>query len=166
MEPAIASILACTGIVILIVVASIAAAFVKTKRTRSRLDVVFAGREPLTEEEFHYRYFASKGIPFFVSAGVRKVLAAELQADLARLSADDDFSGNLSFLRDELEDPETLLSLEHVFEIRLSESDVHEMGTTVGDIIDVVWKTLKKNEKLKQEANVPEGQNKGKMDRS
>jgi hypothetical protein len=147
----IASVLSCVGIALLIMLASIAAGRVKRSRNRARLDEVFDGRERLAIEEFHSRYVEPKGVPFIVSAGVIKVLERELQVDLSRATAADDFSGNLSFLRDSLEDPNTLLSLEDVFEVTFSESDVHDMGTTVGDIIDLVWKTLRKNGSLVEE---------------
>lgn len=147
MEYALASVFACIGIVILIFLAGMATAFLKRSRNRSRLITLFADREPLTVEEFHERYIAPKGIPYFVSSGVLKALEAELQVDLSRLKADDDFAGNLLFLRNALEDPNTLRALEDVFEITISESDVHEMGTKAGDIIELVWKTLQKKHK-------------------
>lgn len=158
MEYALASVFACIGIVILIILAGIAAAFLKRRKNRSRLDTLFADREPLTVEEFHERHIASRGIPFFVSAGVLKALEAELQVHLSRLKADDDFAGNLLFLRNALEDPNTLRTLEDVFEITISESDVQKMGTTIGDIIDLIWMTLRKNEKMKNKLELHHGQ--------
>lgn len=149
MEYALASGFACVGVVVLIFLAGVAANRLKTRKNRSLLDKAFADREPLTVEDFHERHIAAKGIPLFVSAGVLKVLEAELEVDVSRFTANDDFSGNLLFLRDALEDPDILRSLEDVFEIAISESDVQKMGTTIGDIIDLIWMTLRKNEKMR-----------------
>ena len=147
MEIGLITVGACTGVTLLIVVVSLAVTASRTRTYQRTLEKLFEGRSPQTPQQFHDRYFAAKGIPFFVTSGVVKVLENELQADLSRLAADDDFAGNLAFLRGKLEHPETMLSLEKVFEVTISESDVHEMGTTVEDVVLVVWRTLNKKRK-------------------
>lgn len=137
---------ACTGILVLIVTAVMSLSYLRARAAARRLDTAFQGRRPLTYKEFHQHYFAARGIPEFVSIGVRKVLESETRSDLSRLAADDDFHGNLSFLQDAVDHPDTVNTLEKVFEIRISESDVQRMGSAkVEDIVELVWNTLKQN---------------------
>ena len=136
--------------VVLIVTAAYSVSFHRARYNTKQLDTAFAGRKPLSYQEFHKHYFAAKGIPEFVSVGVRKVLESETRSDLSRLAADDDFHGNLSFLKDAVDHPDTVNTLEKVFEIRISESDVQRMGSaTVEDIVNLVWKTLQANKPRK-----------------
>jgi hypothetical protein len=137
---------AAVGVTLLVIVVSLAVGAHRKRNSRLAIETAFAGRMPVSHEEFHERYFADRGVPSFVTIGVLKVLESEFEADLSRLSAADDFAGNLRFLRGHLEAPETMLSLEKVFEITISESDVHDMGTKVGDVVMLVWETLRKKQ--------------------
>lgn len=146
---------ACSGILILILAATVSASFLRARYSANKLEKAFAGRRPLTYKEFHQHYFAAKGIPEFVSVGVRKVLESETRSDLSRLAGDDDFHGNLNFLQNAVDHPDTVNSLEKVFEIRIAEADVQKMGSaTVEDIVLLVWKTLRDNRPRKDPATI------------
>lgn len=146
---------ACSGILVLILTAVASVQYLRARYSAKQLDTAFTGRLPLSYKDFHKHYFAAKGIPEFVSVGVRKVLESETRSDLSRLAADDDFHGNLSFLKDAVDHPDTVNTLEKVFEIRISESDVQKMGSaTVEDIVNLVWKTLQANKPRKDPATL------------
>lgn len=144
MEAGIASVAACTGVTTLIIIVGFLASAHRKRNSRLALEAAFKGRRPQTVEELHNRSFAERGVPFFVTAGVLKVLASELETDVSRLYAEDDFAGNLKAVRAAIEDPSMMLSLEEVFEVTISESDAHEMGTKVEDLVSLVWATLKR----------------------
>lgn len=61
------------------------------------VEKAFGGRQELDERDFYERYFESKGVPFYVVQKIREILEDVLEADLSRLSAEDDFSKNLNF---------------------------------------------------------------------
>lgn len=146
---------ACSGVLILVLAAAFSVSFLRKRYSAKKLETAFHGRRPLTHSEFHQHYFAAKGIPEFVSTGVRKVLESETRCDLSRLAGDDDFHGNLNFLQSAVDHPDTVNSLEKVFEIRISEADVQKMGSaTVEDIIQLVWHTLKANKPRKDPATI------------
>ena len=84
----------------IIVAISIPIAIIGEKRKRREISRVFRGRQELDERSFYEKYFEEKGIPFFVVQKVRGILEDVLDADLSRLSAEDDFSKNLNFFLD------------------------------------------------------------------
>lgn len=146
---------ACSGVLILVLAAAMSASYLRARYSAKKLEKAFAGRRPLSFQEFHQQYFAKRGIPEFVSVGVRKVLESETRFDLSRLAGDDDFHSNLSFLKNAVDHPDTVNSLEKVFEIRIAESDVATMGSaTVEDIVKLVWETLRANKPRKDPATI------------
>ena len=66
-------------------------------RKNKKLEVVFKDREQLPVNIFYEKYYLDKNVPFNVVKNVRGILEDELDVDLSRLSAKDDFSKNLSF---------------------------------------------------------------------
>jgi acyl carrier protein len=73
-----------------------------------------------------------------------------LDADLSRLSAEDDFSKNLNFFwqEDSLADVEIFERIEEEFQIKLHQSDFDGLETTtINDIVNIVWRKVReKNE--------------------
>jgi len=131
----------------------IAFSFYFRKRTtnsrQARIEKAFATRRMLDEQSFYQKYFQKKGIPMYVAIGVRQVLEEVLAADLSRLTADDDFTNNLSFFfqDDSLADVEIISELEEKFGIKFNDKDAENM-TTVASIVDCVWMKEKQKTKL------------------
>ena len=113
------------------------------KTQNSKLETTFKDRVPLTNEEFYDKYYKDKGIPYYIVNGVKQTLETELDADLSRLSAKDDFSKNLSFFwdYDSLADVELVLSLEKLFSIKFDDSEAEKMHT-IDEIIFAVTDKL------------------------
>lgn len=120
------------------------------RQRRKKIEKVFENRQELDERDFYERYFESKNIPFYVIKKIREILEEVLEADLSRLSAEDDFAKNLNFFwqEDSMADVEILEKLEEEFEIKFDQSDFKDIQTTsVNDIVDIVWRKVKnKNE--------------------
>jgi len=120
------------------------------RQRRKKIEKVFENRQELDERDFYERYFKSKNIPFYVIKKIREILEEVLEADLSRLSAEDDFAKNLNFFwqEDSMADVEILEKLEEEFEIKFDQSDFKDLQTTsVNDIVDIVWRKVKnKNE--------------------
>lgn len=116
----------------------------QTRAKRKKIEETFGNRQPLDEREFYERYFESRGIPFFVVSKVREILEDELNADLSRLSVEDDFSRNLSFFweYDSMADVEIVTRLEEEFRIKITNAEA-EQTRTVEDIVNLVWSKLR-----------------------
>jgi acyl carrier protein len=111
----------------------------ENRRRKARIEAVFAGRERLSPEQFYERYFQEKGVPFLIVSGVRQILEEQLGADLACMSAEDDFSGNLQFFLsfNDTADIEIVEALESHFEVSIT--DAEAAGThTVSDIVSLI----------------------------
>lgn len=110
---------------------------------RKKMEVAFSGREPLSEDSFYERYFQPRGVPADVVIKIRRILEDELNADLSRLSAEDDFSRNLSFFweYDSLSDVEIIMRLEEEFGIQITDAEAEKSGTVEG-IVSLVWSKL------------------------
>lgn len=104
-----------------------------------KVATAFANREALSIDAFYHRYFKSAEIPYFVVAGVIKILAEYLDTDMSRLSAADDFSKNLSFFwdYDSMADVEIICALEKEFNIKILNEEA-EKTTTVNDIVNLI----------------------------
>ncbi len=74
---------------------------------------------------------------------MRKILEDELDADLSRLSVEDDFSQNLSFFwaYDSMADVEIVTRLEEEFRIKITDAEAGRTHT-VEDIVNLVWNKL------------------------
>ena len=116
----------------------------ESRAKKARIEAAFAHREPIDERTFYERYFQSRGVPAFVVIKVREVLEYELEADLSRLSADDDFTRNLSFFwdYDSLANVKIVEHLEEEFRIKITDAEA-ERTHTVADIVNLVWLKLR-----------------------
>ena len=126
-----------TVLVVLLLVLVLALwAYADSTKRSNRLERAFAGRSPLTDEEFFENYFAAADVDREVPAKVRKILSEELDADLSRIAPDDDFTRNLQFLLafDSLSDVAIVESLERVFSIKIADEEAAAMHT-VNDIV-------------------------------
>lgn len=125
-------------------------AYIISERRRHRkVEEAFAGRESLDEKDFYEKYFAAKGVPFFVVRKIREILENVIDADLSRLSAEDDFSKNLSFFweDDSAADVEMLEQIEEEFAIKLHETDLDNLNSlTINDIVDLVWRKVREKD--------------------
>lgn len=126
----------------LVVAAVVTAALVRHERRQRqrKMEETFAGRLPLPGAEFHERFFRAQGIPEDIVMGVRHVLEEQLDADLSRLVASDDFSRNIDFFFefDSMADVEIVCALEETFSIKISDEEAAN-AHTVQDIVDLVW---------------------------
>jgi acyl carrier protein len=112
----------------------------ESRAKRKKLEETFADRQPLDERTFYERYFQARGVPFFVVSKVREILEEELDADLSRLSAEDDFKKNLSFFwrYDSMADVEIVVRLEKEFDIKITDAEA-EKTNRVEDLVNLVW---------------------------
>ncbi len=106
---------------------------------KKQLEKTFAGREPLSAEDFYLRYFQERGFSRDLVIRVKKVFDANIGFDLSRLSAEDDFSKELNFIwdHDSLADVETVIGLEKEFGITISDDEAVRMKT-IRDVVEVV----------------------------
>jgi acyl carrier protein len=127
----------------LIVVIGIPVWFWESRAKKKKLQQVFADREALDEFAFYERYFKERGIPLELVSKIRTILEEELEADLSRLSANDDFKKNLSFFweYDSMADVEVVIRIEKEFDIKISDHEVWQTYT-VEDLINLVWGKL------------------------
>lgn len=116
----------------------------QTRAKIKKIEKAFANHQTLDERAFYERYFEARGVPFFVVIKVREILEDELDADLSRLSAEDDFSRNLSFFwdYDSMADVEIVTRLEEEFRIKITDTEA-ERTHTVEEIVDLVWNKLR-----------------------
>jgi acyl carrier protein len=114
------------------------------KLLKRRIETAFAGREPLSDEQFFARFFHASGVRSDVSSKVRRVLAEQLGQDLSRLQSSDDFTQNLKFLfdADSMANVEIVLALEECFHIKITNEEAQAMHT-VEDIVLVVHGKLR-----------------------
>jgi acyl carrier protein len=133
------------AIIGVIVVIGIPLGVLGDKLRNREIEEVFGGRESLDEKDFYEKYFEERGVPFFIVKEIREILEEVLDADLSRLSAEDDFSKNLNFFwqHDSLADVEMFEKIEEEFEIKLHQSDFDNLKTTsVNDIVNIVWRKV------------------------
>ena len=131
-----------TGIIlIMVVVLILSLLFQKNEKVEKEKQIkkAFSGRESLSPQQFYERYFESQGVPLEVVVKIRELLEKHLEADLSRLSAEDDFSKNIQFFWDfdSLADVEIVMALEEEFDIKLTDADARKM-CTVRDIVNEI----------------------------
>lgn len=116
----------------------------QSRTVTKKLDAAFAGREPLDEQSFYEAYFRSRGVPSDVVTTVRRILGEEFDLDLSRLSAEDDFARNLSFIVDygSLDAVEVVIRLEEEFDIKITDAEAQNT-TTVDGIVNMVCDKLR-----------------------
>ena len=129
----------------LIIAVGVPIELLQRRRFRNRMETAFEGRQELTDRDFYEKFFAGKGIPFYIVKKIREIFEGELNVDLSRLLPDDDFNKNLSFFRehDSLADLEILLRLEEEFEIEIPPDVAAGQLNTFEGIADLVWKLVK-----------------------
>lgn len=117
------------------------------RKKKKKIEKAFAGREPLAGHTFYEKHFRARGVPADIVLKVRHILEDELNADLSRLAAGDDFSQNLSFFweYDSMADVEIVMRLEAEFAIKITDTEA-EQTRTVEDIVNLVWGKLRPRE--------------------
>ncbi|TGL24235.1 hypothetical protein EHQ46_03705 [Leptospira yanagawae] len=107
----------------------------------------------LDAKSFYENYFKSLNIPEEVVIDVKEILERYLDADLSRISDEDDFSKNLSFFWkfDSMADVEIILAIESKFNIKIENNEA--LNTTkLKDLVILVWKKIQdKNDKNSNE---------------
>ncbi len=117
------------------------------RKARAReIELAFAGRESLGEEQSYERYFKARGVPSTVAIRVRQIVEPVLDADLSRLSGEDDLSRDLGFFwdYDPMADVMLVIELEKGFGIKFSDEETKTM-TTVRDIVEGVWQKFRES---------------------
>lgn len=119
----------------------------QSRAVKKKLEATFSGREPLDDQSFYERHFSSRGVPADVVVKVRRILEDEFDVDLSRVSAEDDFARNLSFIVDygSLDAVEVVMRLEEEFSVKISDAEA-EHTTSVEGIINMVWNKLRQRE--------------------
>ena len=117
------------------------------RKKKKKLEGAFAEREPLDAHTFYEKYFRARGVPADIVLKVRHILEDELNADLSRLAAEDDFSRTLSFFweYDSMADVEIVMRLEEEFGIKITDAEA-ERTRTVEDIVNLVRGKLRPRE--------------------
>jgi len=116
---------------------------IENNKNKKKLNNLFLGRESLTNEEFYEKYFKSNNTPDNIVYGVKRILEKELDTDLSKLQAEDDFSTNLSvfFALDSMADVEIVLSIEKEFNIIITDKEAEETHT-IRDIINLIERKI------------------------
>lgn len=107
-----------------------------SKRQHERM---FAGRSPLSSEEFYEKYFSDQGFKKDIVIRIKNVFNAKVGFDLSRLSADDDFSTELKYIwdHDSLADVEIIVSLEKEFVIKITDEEANRMHS-IRDVVQLI----------------------------
>lgn len=111
--------------------------------TARQLSHAFAGREPLTPQQFYQRYYADSGIAPEIVLTIRRILEQELDTALPYLQPQDSFAGNLGFFfeLDSMADVALVLAIEEHFQISFTDQEA-EATRTVADLIQGVANKL------------------------
>jgi acyl carrier protein len=134
-----------------IIILSIPLGIIGDRELKREIEKIFGGRQSLDERDFYEKYFAEKGVPFFVVKKIREILEEALDADLSRLAAEDDFLKNLNYFweYDSMSDVEILEKIEEEFEIKLHETDFENLNSlTVSDLVDLVWRKVREKDEF------------------
>jgi acyl carrier protein len=135
-----------TGIVIAILIgAYFVGGDAKAKR---KLNQLFSGREPKTEDQFYERFFSNSGVPQSVVAKVREIFQEQIPFDLALLEADDDLSDDFNVIwnLDSMADVEIVIAIEQRFDIKITDEEATAMKTFRA-VVDAVWRKIEENQK-------------------
>jgi acyl carrier protein len=104
-----------------------------------KVDAVFAGRAPLSDDEFFERFFATSEVQKQVAVDVRRAVLENLMFDMRCLAPEDSFAQELQFVwkYDSLADVELLCQVENQFSVTLTEAEAKET-VTLGALIRLV----------------------------
>nr|WP_086939163.1 phosphopantetheine-binding protein [Thaumasiovibrio occultus] len=133
------------GIVVALVICLLVVFVIKYVKTDAKykhdLEHVFANRPALTGDEFYQHYFADTGVSQDVVVGILEILEQQLDIDLSRLAAEDDFSKNLAFLFDfdSMADVAIVVALEERFDIDISDKEAAS-AKSVNQIVRLIHK--------------------------
>jgi acyl carrier protein len=130
--------------------AAIPVVYIGIQRRKKQIEDVFGDRQELSERDFYERYFESKGVPFYLVKKIREIFEEVLDADLSRLSAEDDLAKKLDFFweSDSLADEEIFEKIEEEFDIKFQPSDFENLQTTIGDIIETAWRKVREKDEF------------------
>lgn len=134
-----------------LIAASVPVVIIAKRNWKKQVEDVFGGRQELSERDFYESYFESKDIPFYIVKKFREILEEILDADLSRLSAEDDFSRNLNFIwqQDSLADVEIFEKIEEEFGITLTRLDFDELKTlSIENIVNLIWRRVREKENI------------------
>ena len=122
-------------------------ALLDSEERTKKIQAAFAGREALNERTFYERCFRNRGVTEDVVGRFRRVLEDELNADMSRLRAEDDFERNLSFFWefDSMADVELIIRLEEEFGIKIKDTEAQQ-ASSVADMVELVWSKLRARE--------------------
>ena len=117
----------------------------ESEQKRQRLEQVFAGREPLDDQQFWKTYFARYGVTLETTVRIRKVLTEILEADLSRIRDTDDFSKELALFWDfdSMANVELVQALEDEFDITITNGEAETMKTLKDIVLGVHAKITK-----------------------
>lgn len=110
-----------------------------TARHKKKAEGVFAGRAPLTSEEFYEAHFKSADASYEVVKGIREILQKQTGEDFSRVLPNDDFSQNLNFMLADMMDVAIVEALEEKFGIKISDDEAGQ-AKTIADIVFLVEK--------------------------
>jgi len=118
--------------------------FFEKRNAEIKYKSAFSGRKSISPETFYEKYFKEQKIPEHIVYGVKRILEEQLDTDLSKLEAEDDFSTNLNFFfaLDSMADVEIVVALENEFKINIEDKET-EKTHTVRDIVNLVWAKLK-----------------------
>lgn len=114
------------------------------KELARRLNDFFAGRNPLSDNDFYVQYFEKQGIPKEIPIRVREIFSEKFDADFSRISNTDDFSEEMKFIWgfDSMVDVE--IAVEITKEFDLPDNVEFENVRSIQDIVSMVWKYKQK----------------------
>lgn len=138
-------------LMLLIFGAGVTAYLIAQRRKNRLLEAVFGGRERLDEAAWHATQFQGSRADAETAARVRRLLEREFAADLSRLRAEDDFSGNLNFLLKtrNLATSPVIAGLEREFSIGITTIEAAGLRT-VRDIVDLAGAKTQSNENVQR----------------
>lgn len=130
----------------LVLVGGVVWCFEEYRQKKKKLNAAFSGRTSLTLDDFYTTYFSNSGFKHDVVCKIKEIFERNLDADLSKLSADDDFSKNLKFIwkYDSLADVQIIIDLEKEFNIRITDAEAEKM-TTIRKVVEVVHEKFKRS---------------------
>ena len=119
--------------------------FSESAQKQKKLDRLFAGREPLDDQQLWQRYFKQYGVTLETVAKIRHIFSELLEVDFSHIRDTDDFTKELAFFWDfdSLADVQLVQSLEDEFGIAITDAEAKEMKTLRAIVLTVHAKITK-----------------------
>lgn len=115
---------------------------IQERKYREKVKRAFEGREEMSPPDFYAAYFKPEDVSMDIVTRVIRILEQELGEDLSRLSAEDDFTKNLSFFfdNDSMFEVELVLRLEEEFGITITDAEAGDLtwNFTLRNVINLV----------------------------